>query len=46
MRRRVPDISKIQQVIGWEPNKLLEDILIDVSCWADKHNGTEAEGQE
>ena len=27
MRRRVPDISKIKQVIGWEPEVDLDEIL-------------------
>lgn len=30
MRRRVPDISKIQQYVGWQPQRNLDDILRDV----------------
>ena len=30
MRRRVPDTTKIQQVIGWQPSHSLDDILTDV----------------
>jgi len=31
MRRRVPDITKIQQLIGYEPRYTLEDIILDVA---------------
>jgi UDP-glucose 4-epimerase len=30
MQRRVPDIAKIREVIGWEPQRSLEDIVVDV----------------
>jgi UDP-glucose 4-epimerase len=30
MRRRVPDVSKIHQYIGWKPHRTLDDILHDV----------------
>jgi len=30
MRRRVPDIERIQAAIGWRPERTLEDILRDV----------------
>ena len=31
MRRRVPDISKIQNLIGYEPQYSLQDIILDVA---------------
>lgn len=30
MRRRVPDTSKIQQLIGWQPNYTLDETLKDI----------------
>src|SRR3954469_7151908 len=30
MQRRVPDITKIQDVLGWEPRKSLDEIVVDV----------------
>jgi UDP-glucose 4-epimerase len=30
MQRRVPDITKINSVLGWEPTKSLDDIVVDV----------------
>ena len=30
MHRRVPDISKIRETIGWEPNRTLDQIVTDV----------------
>jgi UDP-glucose 4-epimerase len=30
MRRRIPDISKVGEVIGWRPTKSLSEILADV----------------
>ena len=30
MARRVPDTTKINQLIGWEPKRNLDDILDDV----------------
>ena len=32
MHRRVPDISKIQSVLGWTPTKSLEEIVLDVKA--------------
>ena len=32
MQRRVPDISKIRQVIGWEPRHSLESIIDSVAA--------------
>ncbi len=31
MRRRVPDISKIQKLIGYEPKFTLKNIIVDVA---------------
>ena len=31
MRKRVPDISKIQTLIGYEPKCSIEDIILDVA---------------
>jgi UDP-glucose 4-epimerase len=33
MRRRVPDISKINTLLGWRPTRTLEQILEDVIEW-------------
>jgi UDP-glucose 4-epimerase len=30
MQRRVPDITKINSVLGWEPTRSLDDIVVDV----------------
>jgi UDP-glucose 4-epimerase len=30
MHRRVPDITKIREVLGWEPRKTLDEIVVDV----------------
>jgi UDP-glucose 4-epimerase len=30
MQRRVPDITKVRDVIGWEPRKSLDEIVVDV----------------
>jgi UDP-glucose 4-epimerase len=30
MQRRVPDITKIQSALGWEPTKSLDEIVLDV----------------
>jgi UDP-glucose 4-epimerase len=30
MHRRVPDIAKVRSVLGWEPTKSLDDIILDV----------------
>jgi UDP-glucose 4-epimerase len=32
MHRRVPDISKIKSVLGWEPTKTLDQIVFDVKA--------------
>lgn len=29
--RRVPDISKIESLVGWRPQKTLDDIIVDVA---------------
>jgi UDP-glucose 4-epimerase len=34
MQRRVPNISKIERVVGWTPTRTLEEILVDVARWA------------
>jgi UDP-glucose 4-epimerase len=31
MHRRVPDISKITRMIGWQPTRVLDDIIADVA---------------
>ena len=36
MQRRVPDISKIKNAIGWSPDKNLENIIDDVSTEVQK----------
>ena len=33
MRRRVPDTTKIQQAVGWQPKHDLNQILADVIEW-------------
>ena len=33
MRRRVPDTTKVKDLIGWEPSRDLESILRDVVAW-------------
>jgi UDP-glucose 4-epimerase len=33
MRRRLPDISKIKQLIGWKPSLNLDDVLKDVIAY-------------
>jgi UDP-glucose 4-epimerase len=30
MHRRMPDITKIKETIGWEPKRTLEQIVVDV----------------
>jgi UDP-glucose 4-epimerase len=32
MHRRVPDITKVRDVIGWEPRKSLDEIVVDVKA--------------
>jgi len=36
MQRRVPDISKIKQVLGWEPEINLDQIIKDISAFNPK----------
>jgi UDP-glucose 4-epimerase len=31
MHRRVPDISKVAQAIGWRPTRTLDEIIFDVA---------------
>jgi UDP-glucose 4-epimerase len=33
MERRVPDISKIKQVLGWEPKINLDQIIQDIAAF-------------
>jgi len=33
MQRRVPDISKINQDLGWAPKKVLSQIITDVAAY-------------
>ncbi len=33
MRRRVPDISKVRRVIGWEPLKTLDQTLDEIIAY-------------
>jgi UDP-glucose 4-epimerase len=36
MQRRVPDISKIKQVLGWEPKINLNQIIKDIAAFNSK----------
>jgi UDP-glucose 4-epimerase len=36
MHRRVPDISKIKQVLGWEPKINLDQIIKDIAAFNSK----------
>jgi UDP-glucose 4-epimerase len=36
MQRRVPDISKIKQVLGWKPEINLDQIIIDIAAFHSK----------
>ena len=36
MQRRVPDISKIKQVLGWEPKINLDQIIKDIAAFSSK----------
>jgi len=36
MQRRVPDISKIKQVLGWEPEINLDQIIKDIAAFSSK----------
>jgi UDP-glucose 4-epimerase len=31
MQRRVPDITRVRQAVGWQPRRPLDDIIRDVS---------------
>lgn len=42
MRRRIPDISKISQLIDWEPSLRLDDILRDVIAYEHTRQRQEA----
>jgi UDP-glucose 4-epimerase len=33
MRRRQPDITRIQQLVGWAPERSLDQIILDVAKW-------------
>lgn len=45
MHRRVPDISKIHDCIGWDPSSSLDDILKDIATWAARHGSGGAGGK-
>jgi UDP-glucose 4-epimerase len=36
MQRRVPDISKIKQVLGWSPQLNLDQIIKDIAAFNHK----------
>ena len=36
MQRRVPDISKIKQILGWEPKINLDQIIKDIAAFSSK----------
>jgi len=36
MQRRVPDVSKIKQVLGWEPKINLDQIIKDIAAFSSK----------
>jgi UDP-glucose 4-epimerase len=36
MQRRVPDISKIKQALGWEPEINLDQIITDIAAFNSK----------
>jgi UDP-glucose 4-epimerase len=36
MERRVPDISKIKRVLGWEPEINLDQIIKDIAAFNSK----------
>jgi UDP-glucose 4-epimerase len=38
MRRRMPDLTRIQQYIGWQPSLSLEQILLDVMNSTQQHS--------
>ncbi len=41
MRKRVPDIAKIQDLIGYDPKCTIEDIILDVAAYQkQKNNGS------
>src|SRR5574341_102156 len=39
MLRRVPDVSKINQLIGWEPQKKLDQTLEEIVAYFQQQNG-------
>lgn len=39
MLRRVPDVSKIRQLIGWEPQKKLDQTLDEIVAYFQRQNG-------
>jgi UDP-glucose 4-epimerase len=39
MERRLPDLSKIRALTGWEPVRTLDDILHDVIAWERTRSG-------
>jgi UDP-glucose 4-epimerase len=41
MRRRVPDISKIRDLIGWEPKRTLDEIITEVVAETRARGGSE-----
>jgi UDP-glucose 4-epimerase len=42
MQRRVPDITKVRDAIGWEPRKSLDDIVLDVKRHQSEQTGLTA----
>jgi len=42
MRKRVPDITKIQDLIGYEPKYGLKDIILDVAEYQENRLHTPA----
>jgi UDP-glucose 4-epimerase len=40
MRKRVPDISKIQDLIGYDPKYSLDDIILDVAEYQKNHRAS------
>jgi UDP-glucose 4-epimerase len=39
MRRRQPDITRIQQLVGWAPKRSLDQIILDVAKWLRGRDG-------
>jgi UDP-glucose 4-epimerase len=44
MLRRLPDISRIRGLTGWEPNRSLEDIITDVTAYERKRLAVPGKG--